>query len=246
MKNVNHSLKKCNKALFKKNNLFFITCLCSLLLSGCFKYQYISVNSKLYQNEKKEFVCENDTVLILYTFSGQNFPINFTIYNKLEQPIYIDWVRSTVIMNNEQLNVPFYDYGQINFVAPRSYITIAKDGLRNRFFDLSPKDSLKKIVIGTSDGSLEGKRRSFNEGTTPIHFRSILALTTHEDFSSPAYIDNSFWISGITQSMANPSKLLYKPSNQFYLQETTGAGKCLGWTAAITILVLLGFAGADQ
>jgi len=62
----------------------------------------------LYQNEKKEFVIENDTALLKYTFAGENFPITISIFNKLLQPLYVDLGRSTVIINNFQINDPFY------------------------------------------------------------------------------------------------------------------------------------------
>ena len=78
-----------------------------IMVAGCNRYQYMYVSSHLDQNEKKEFILENDTVQIKYSFTGENFPLTITLYNKLSQPIYIDLERSTVVMNNMQIAARF-------------------------------------------------------------------------------------------------------------------------------------------
>ena len=83
--------------LLKSKNALFII----LIFTGysCSQYQYISINSNLNHNEEKEFINENDTVLIKYTFADENIPLIITIYNKLQQPIYIRHYISYCIMH---------------------------------------------------------------------------------------------------------------------------------------------------
>jgi len=220
--------------LFSNKNILLLSSVSFIILYGCSQYQYMSVNSHLYQDDKKEFVIENDTVSIKYAFAGENFPITITLYNKLLQPVYFDVERSAVVINNYQVEGAFYVDGQINFISPLSYATIISNPLRDQFIKLNPNDSLKNetIVPGM------GKNHSFNEETTPEHFRIILALTTNDDLSYPTFFDYSFWISDIIQTYSYPKLISDKPSNQFYIKKQTAFGKTLGWTGAIALVVI--------
>ena len=194
---------------------FFLLVTCFLLLSGCSKYQYIFVGSHLQQNEKKEFIIDNDTVTIKYSFAGVNFPITLSIYNKLQQPLYIDLGRSVVILNGIQITGPFDRDGQINFIAPQSQVTLVSNSLRNQFFDLDINDP--KIDVMLTGGSVRYVRYAYNEKSTPLSFRNVLALTTNEDFSAPTFYDYSFWVSDIIQTGTDPSSMTYRPLNQFVI-----------------------------
>ena len=55
--------------------------------------------------------------------------------------------------------------------------------------------------------------------------------------SEPFYIQNEFWVSSISNTMLDPENLMYKQSNQFYLQDLTGFGAVM-WT--VTILGVIG------
>ena len=52
------------------------------------------------KNERGDFVQENDTVRISYRFWGENAPVTITIYNKLDEPLYVDWGRSALIIDD--------------------------------------------------------------------------------------------------------------------------------------------------
>jgi hypothetical protein len=55
-------------------------------------------------NDKLEFVSENDSLRLLYNFYGENAPINITIQNKLNVPVYIDWQRSALVVNEKAIS----------------------------------------------------------------------------------------------------------------------------------------------
>jgi hypothetical protein len=223
-----------------KRSGYILLWLSIVVLSGCTRYQYISVSSKLYQNDRKEFVNENDTVLMLYSFSGQNFPLSVTIYNRLSIPMYIDLQRSTVLINDFNTGTPFDHEGQINMVPPGSYAIIESDPLSDKFITFDPKDSLANKPVSTN----LGKNRAYNEETTPVLIRSVIALSVNEDLSHPTFYDYSFWVSDVLQTMTGPEAMGYNPSNQFYISKTTGFGKVMSWTGTIILLILSGlFAG---
>jgi hypothetical protein len=78
--------------------------ICSLLVS-CGAYQVMTVSSReIPQNKLGEFVVENDSLVLSYNFNGQNGPITMTIKNKLQQPLYIDWKRSALIINERAIS----------------------------------------------------------------------------------------------------------------------------------------------
>ena len=139
----------------------FLLISCFILLSGCAQYQYVFIDSHLNQNDKKEFIKENDTVMVKYTFSGENMPITITIYNKLQQPLYIDWERSAVIINNVQVNGSFYHDGQISFIAPLSYAIVSSNELKNQFIDLDLNDP--RINVTIIGGNTRMIKYSYNE-----------------------------------------------------------------------------------
>jgi hypothetical protein len=193
--------------------LFFVT----LFLTGCSQFQYVTVDSNLYQNKQKEFICENDTLLIRYTFTGENFPITISVFNKLQKPLYIDWSKTVVILNNEQLKDAFEGNGLSSYIAPQSNITVRSRMLHNRFFEIYPTDTTTKTRITTTEGSKQVKNTTFTPNSTPVYFRNSITFSTMADLSNSFYFDNPFWISSIYQTSSQPSDILEKQANQFFI-----------------------------
>ena len=106
--------------------------------------------------------------------------------------------------------------------------------LKDQFINVNPQDSLTGVPIASN----LGKKYSFNEETTPLYFRSILALTTYEDYTYPTFFDYSFWVSNILQTIAGPSSVTYNLPNQFYMRKKTVFGKLLTWTAMAALVVI--------
>lgn len=213
---------------------FFVPVLCILAAFSCSRYQYMSVNSYLPQNENKEFTVDNDTVLLRYSFEGEGLQIKITLYNKLRQPLFIDLNRSTVVMNNYQAESPFDPEENPGFIAPLSYTTVTSVPMTDQVIKINPKDTL---VEKTSLNNV-GKIYSYNIESTPVFFRVILALTTNDDYSYPTFFDYSFWVSEILQTSAGPKSVKYHPSDQFYVGKPTGFGKVAGWIGSFLILII--------
>jgi hypothetical protein len=76
-----------------------------ILATSCNRYQYLGINSvQVQKNDQQEFMIENDTLQIVYNFNGKNAPVNLVVRNKLNQPIYIDWKRSALIINDKAIS----------------------------------------------------------------------------------------------------------------------------------------------
>jgi hypothetical protein len=78
--------------------------ICPIVLIGCTKYQYSTISSDLPENKLNEFVIENDTIAITYSFNGLNCPVNIRIQNKLDVPLFIDWRRSALIHKDQTIS----------------------------------------------------------------------------------------------------------------------------------------------
>ncbi|AHM63358.1 hypothetical protein D770_25565 [Flammeovirgaceae bacterium 311] len=78
--------------------LFFV---CTLSMVSCMNYQYNTVSSNLEANENQEFYLENDSLIIKYSFYGDGGPVHISIYNKMEVPLYVDWKRSALVLNDQ-------------------------------------------------------------------------------------------------------------------------------------------------
>jgi len=101
-KTIHLILIKINHIMKKFTWIPVLSLIVILFLSGCKRYQYISLNDHSTQNSPKSFVSENDTVKITYNFAGYNCPLTITVYNKLKTPIYIDWSQSSVITDGNK------------------------------------------------------------------------------------------------------------------------------------------------
>jgi hypothetical protein len=86
-----------------KKMLFFPTALVALV--GCSNSQFVSVRSDAPAESTGQYYFENDTIKINYSFKGENCPVNIHVFNKLRIPLYLDWTRSAVIINQQSISM---------------------------------------------------------------------------------------------------------------------------------------------
>lgn len=77
-------------------------------LGSCSRYQYMTLSStQLSKNDQHQLVFENDTIRLTYDFNGADGPISVNVYNKTDQPLYVNWKKSAMIRNEHALS--YYD-----------------------------------------------------------------------------------------------------------------------------------------
>ncbi len=85
-------------------NILRLTVL-SLILFGCKSYvQVFNTTSTIESNEDGFYTHENDSVRITYSFWKEKGLMTFSIFNKQDIPLYIDWKKSSYIDNSVKLN----------------------------------------------------------------------------------------------------------------------------------------------
>ena len=75
------------------------------LFSGCSMYQLVSLSGDLPVNDKLQFYSENSDVKVIYSFNGQGGPINIEIFNKKDNPIYVDWSKSAFVTKDQSFTL---------------------------------------------------------------------------------------------------------------------------------------------
>lgn len=85
--------------LNQMKRLFFLLITSMAMLSSCARYY---VNTLSSSNTKKEestgrFIFENDSLTVVYNFYGKDAQISLDVYNKLNEPLYLNWQQSALI-----------------------------------------------------------------------------------------------------------------------------------------------------
>ncbi|MBE9586483.1 hypothetical protein IM792_18690 [Mucilaginibacter sp. JRF] len=118
-------------------SILLAAAICCGFLASCSTYQLNVINGNAgSRNEKTgEWFFENDSVKISYAFDGRNGPVTVNVYNKLEKPIYIDWQKSALIVDDKAISyVPdqlsltgtissatnYFYWGNSNWVLPNA------------------------------------------------------------------------------------------------------------------------------
>jgi hypothetical protein len=79
----------------------------AILFSGCAEYTQlfkVAPISNINKEENNLYVFENDTLKIAYWFWEEAGELSFSVYNKLNVPIYIDWKKSSFIRDGDKLD----------------------------------------------------------------------------------------------------------------------------------------------
>ena len=216
-----------------------------LLLSSCASYQYFTIDSsQLPKNDQQGFVMENDTMQLSYSFTGSGGPLTITVLNKTDQPLMIDWNKSSLICNDQsyllaQTSSTFTASAVGNktgitaltgtvSVVPASEIVPAKTKVSRPTIDLDwtlvpgkiiLPDTASKQVTQAPDGSLISyKGVSVDENQSPLRLKSYITFTIGPGAGTEFVESHSFYIAKMLQTRYSPTQFyLYQPTgDQFY------------------------------
>src|ERR1700730_10311196 len=90
----------------KKIAFVFIPLMILFLNISCTHYVqfYETKTTSPMKVENNCYTFENDTIKIVYSFWANHGTLSYTVYNKLDVPIYIDWKKSSYVKNGEKLD----------------------------------------------------------------------------------------------------------------------------------------------
>lgn len=195
--------------------------------------QYYRVESPDAKRTDNNFVYENDTVKVTYSFWGNGGVMSFVIFNKTDRPLYIDWSRSSMIVNsnntfyyNDSLAAVSYNQTAVGFLPPKTQIkqSISPMVTRN-ISDWSNFETQYQIRNDTRKTETKIFSRQFSKDKSPVIFRNFLTLSDHQDFQNSFFVDNAFYVAEVQamdvrnfmkQKSDNLWEFFYKRGTDFY------------------------------
>jgi len=207
-----------------------ILCLGVALLGSCAISRVAVVSSEQIPKNKDQFVFENDTVQIAYSFWAYRGLMSFTVYNKLDKPIFVDWKNSSFISNDQILS---YWKDEVNTktefrsaYAPGYYYQTVNHGVsksqsvkENRVILIPPHSYIANEqyhLINYFD-DLPKITRTYTPQNTPVRFRNFLSISTNEKFEGEiGYINNIFFVSEVMLVKFQKTKQAYSQT-RFYI-----------------------------
>ncbi len=194
-----------------------------LFLTSCApKVQVAILQSADLKTDNSAFVYENDTLLLKYNFYSNGGIVRFSVFNKLNVPIYIDWKKTAFIVGKQKMDywtneattygqMSRYYYGgwygtitkneRITFIPPgteiekRSYILMSN----SKFNDLAHVAPQEITASWKANKITRIKHKTYTPEDTPLAFRNYITYSTNQDFTKEAYIDNYFWVKEIME-----------------------------------------------
>ena len=211
-------------------------------LFACNRYQYSSVSSsQLDRNEINELVFENDSLKVVYNFMGSDLGPEIFIENKLEEPVFIDWRESALVVNghtNSYAPIQVDLYGNalqgllpgmpstIDLIPPRANVNKTPLVISQHYVTDIPKSMLHKTRYTAAGISRPVKTAIFTEGNSPMRFSSYISYMVGRSNNAPLHMEHSFYISSVMNARAAPPAIMVNGNhgNQFYTSKLTAGG----------------------
>lgn len=175
----------------------FTTVLFLIIVFASCKVPVATIASNKVPVKSNGFVYENDTVRITYDFWGNLGIMNFELYNKLDQSIYVDLKNSAFIPNENMISY-WKDETTTQSAIFSQYIDFNKSVSKGSSKSIKSERVLvipphSKITRPTY--SLIPTRNDINR---KLEFRNYLAIAMNEKFEGKVYfIDNDFYVSHV-------------------------------------------------
>ncbi|HMM01521.1 MULTISPECIES: hypothetical protein [unclassified Dysgonomonas] len=81
--------------------------------SSTYFFSTLNTNNEYVEKvDNGDFLLETDSLWIAYCFKGESAPIQITVFNKLSVPLYVDWLRSALILDGTAYS---YAKDKLNF-----------------------------------------------------------------------------------------------------------------------------------
>lgn len=198
----------------------------ALIVSSCSPmYQILETTSPDTKLDKDSYIYENSDVKITYDFWSDGGAISFFIFNKLDQPIYIDWDKCHLIYNEASYEYWFDSEEIKSFYSSSSQTNYSSRGSTSTYrnnsgFASTTKFRPKKIIHIPSKSGIFVSKFSISKSpyyTCDFNLKSIISKTEikTQKFSkdeSPLNFRN--YITYSLKESFDASKVL---DNEFYI-----------------------------
>ena len=153
-------------------------------------------------------IAKNDSIDLIYSFSGENITMEITVDNKSSFPVYIDWDKSWIKVNDQNARLynnltGYTNFASVSEIMPKSYDSF--NLLKSAHFDFKQIDrrQLSSQKVYLSDKKLKTKAIRFEKDNSPLLLTSCIVANIN---GKDREFTNSFYLSTFT----NGSKKAYK------------------------------------
>lgn len=237
-----------------KKLTYLLFVLLGFAFSSCSTYYYSTVSAyeqRVPQNNDGTFTTEKNNIFVTYAFVNHLGEVVYDIFNQSENPIYVDWSKSVLIVEDHAIQYgekyiagdflsddDDFSFSQkpVAFIPPFSRVKYSPVLLGDLYNMKLPNSAYQKIDLGDNivvDGV------HFTAETSPLLFRSYLTVvnnTTKEEtvFEDIFYISTAYKTSGRVDAL---DRRLTQKGNTFYYYELSSSSRFIGWAILGTISV---------
>ncbi|GAB2602202.1 hypothetical protein [Spirosoma areae] len=182
-----------------------------VLALGCTNsyYHVASVQSEQVSFSGKDLVFENEHLKVVYNFWEQGGRMRFLLFNKTDQPLYIDWSKSFLMRNDAKIA-----YSQLPALPKRTAIDTVRYMYQNTLVEpyrataranplteLAPQ-TFAAIADFPIQQPVEHKKTkeklfTYTKENSPLRFGQQLAYSLTKTRSDAHQIDHSFWVNKV-------------------------------------------------
>jgi len=152
------------------------------------------------KGDRGSMTINNDSIDLTYSFFGENITMEVSVNNKTSFPLYIDWDKSWLRVNDKNKRtynslVSYVDYASVTEQMPNTQNTYnLLTSARFDFKQISRKN-LQKQKLYISDKKVEAKTIQFEEDTSPLVLTSCIFVNIN---GKDIPIENKFYLSSLT------------------------------------------------
>ena len=178
------------------------------------------------------------------------------VQNKTTKPMYVDWSKSTIIINGK-VNAYWKNEYSVNGRARGHTVAIYGDNTMGRqrikggisgmpVVDIIPPNStLSKAAIklvsiepfSDKDNRKVFRRARFDSLNAPVQFRSYLTVSNTTEFKTVSTFDHAFWVSGIVLGPKSLSGKIDDDKTTFHLKNKRHFGIPIAMAIIIGTLI---------
>ena len=204
-----------------RTTLSLIVAALMINLCACTTYQYVSVDSSQLQKDKENLLSvENDTMRISYSFSGAGGNVTITVFNKTNQPLYLDWTRSAIVRNDQSFTPRRRD---VELIPPQTNISDVILNLNDEAGGvprLIIPDTTHSRRYHYPDGTFVKYREvDYTEAESPLRLKTYLTFLSGPAGSVDMALTHNFYVGENMHTAVLPFGfgLYHDPGHVFYV-----------------------------
>lgn len=221
-------------------------------------YHVATVKSKQVKRIEQDFTVENEHLRAVYNLWEEGGRMRFLLFNKTDQPLYIDWTKSFFVRNGNKTSysqlatllgkapVDTVRYSYQNRLA-EPYRTTAR---ANRLTEIPPKTYVAIADFPIHEAIIHAKTKekhfSYTMENSPLRVGQALTYSFDKTMTDAHQIEHSFWVDKVEVVRIGELTKAYgslqkgKPDAMYAVEKRSAPGQ----TIILGVVITAGTVGA--